>query len=148
MVPRPGTTIHRVPLGISEAIRENDRRNSQQGLPLQTCRRGNDSSLWSPPRRPQKTACPCPRRTRNRIPNCPASPRLARGSRTILFAPSLAVFSGFNLPSKNMKLIIVKSSKDLEGGKPFILKRPIRPRVDTSSSFPVETKLVTPLIPR
>jgi hypothetical protein len=51
----------------------------------------------------------------------------SRGSRTILFAPTLAVFSGFNLPSKNMKLIIVKSSKDLGGEKPFILKRPIRP---------------------
>jgi hypothetical protein len=39
-----------------------------------------------------------------------------------------------------MKLIIVKSSKDLGGEKPFILKRPIRPRVDPSS-FPVEKKL-------
>jgi HSF-type DNA-binding len=46
-------------------------------------------------------------------------------STAILLAPTNAVFSGFNLPSKNTMLIIVKKNEDLGGEEPFNQKRPI-----------------------
>ena len=50
----------------------------------------------------------------------------SRDSSTMLLAPTNAVFSGFNLPSKNnTKLIIVRTAEDLGGEEPFHLKRPM-----------------------
>lgn len=43
----------------------------------------------------------------------------------IVWAPTSAKFSGFKLPSKDAKLIIVKGSEDLGGEKPFTEKRPV-----------------------
>jgi hypothetical protein len=46
----------------------------------------------------------------------------------ILLPPSKAVFSGFNLPFKKLKLVVM-SSGDLQGEDPFAVKRPKRRKV-------------------